>query len=251
MRHGVDAAPAVARDFVERLVTGTATGTATEAAIAEFGLDGGRRYRALHGRLTDGTDLRALERELRLVAPSGRRTGLVAMIGGDVYGFVSDITGVRVTGCTAGISRPATLDGIPGEFRAATRALETALRSGLRGLVRLEDAGLWAAVVADSDVTELLLRRYVEPFGGAAGTAVLETVERYLANGRRPGPTGRDLYIHTNTVRYRLSRFETVTGRSLQDARTMVEVWWALQARRMRAAGERQRWRLPARPAAG
>jgi hypothetical protein len=224
-----------ARDFVERIVTGTLTRTAIEAGIAEFGLDEGRCYHALHGRFTGAADLRAVERDLRLVARSGRRTGLVATVGGDVYGFVSDVSGVRVTGFTAGISRPTTLDGVPRELRVATRALQTALRSGLRGLVRLEDAGLWAAVVTDSDVTELLLRRYVEPFGGAGGADVLETVERYLANGRRPGPTGRDLYIHTNTVRYRLSRFEAVTGRSLQDARTMVEVWWALQARRIRA----------------
>lgn len=220
------------RDFVERLVAGTLTGSAIDAGSDEFGLDDGRHYHALHGRLTGATDLRTVERDLRLVARSGRRTGLVATVGGDVYGFVSDVADVRVTGFTAGISRPTTLAGVPGELRVATRALEAALRSGLRGLVRLEDAGLWAAVVADSDVTDLLVRRYVEPFGGPAGAAVLETVERFLANGRRPGPTGRDLYVHTNTVRYRLARFESVTGRSLQDARTMVEVWWALQARR-------------------
>jgi sugar diacid utilization regulator len=113
---------------------------------------------------------------------------------------------------------------------------------GVSGLVRLEDLGLRAAVVADPDISELLLRRYVEPFGtGEAGGAVLATVERFLANRRRPGPTGLDLFIHANTVRYRLARFEAVTGRSLQDVRTVVEVWWALEARRSASTADRMR----------
>jgi DNA-binding PucR family transcriptional regulator len=84
-------------------------------------------------------------------------------------------------------------------------------------------------------VTRVLVGRYITPFTeqGETGEAILQTVERYLANQGSPGRTADELFVHTNTVRYRLSRFEAVTGCSLRDAQSMVEVWWALEGRRL------------------
>ena len=41
------------------------------------------------------------------------------------------------------------------------------------------------------------------------------------------------LGLHANTVRHRLERFEEITGRSLRETETVVELWWALQRRRL------------------
>jgi DNA-binding PucR family transcriptional regulator len=41
------------------------------------------------------------------------------------------------------------------------------------------------------------------------------------------------LDVHPNTVRRRLDRFEEATGRSLRETETVVEVWWAVQRRRL------------------
>ncbi len=62
---------------------------------------------------------------------------------------------------------------------------------------------------------------------------MLTTVERYLANDRNVELTAKDLDVHPNTVRQRLDRFGEATGRSLRETETVVEVWWALQRRRL------------------
>jgi DNA-binding PucR family transcriptional regulator len=37
------------------------------------------------------------------------------------------------------------------------------------------------------------------------------------------------LFVHPNTLRYRIGRFEEITGTNLRNPRTALEVWWALQ----------------------
>jgi len=74
----------------------------------------------------------------------------------------------------------------------------------------------------------VLHQRYIEPLLelGAAGQVILGTVAEFLRRRRNVAGTGRALFVHDNTVRYRLERFENVTGCSLKDVRTMTEVWW-------------------------
>lgn len=37
------------------------------------------------------------------------------------------------------------------------------------------------------------------------------------------------LFVHQNTLRYRIGRFESLTGVSLRDPKVAFEVWWALE----------------------
>ena len=37
----------------------------------------------------------------------------------------------------------------------------------------------------------------------------------------------------SNTLRHRLRRFEEATGATLRDPRDLVELWWALERRRL------------------
>jgi DNA-binding PucR family transcriptional regulator len=86
--------------------------------------------------------------------------------------------------------------------------------------------------VADPEVGERLVRRYIEPIRhGAARSAeaLLEAIERYLACGLRAEAAAAELNVHPNTLRYRLSRFEQLTGADLHDIAVVAEVWWALQ----------------------
>jgi DNA-binding PucR family transcriptional regulator len=92
---------------------------------------------------------------------------------------------------------------------------------------------LRAAVLADPDVGEAMHARYIAPFEGR-GDAILETVDRYLAEDCRLARTAAAMFLHANTVRYRLGRFEQETGASLRTPRSLAEVWWALERRRLR-----------------
>jgi hypothetical protein len=66
--------------------------------------------------------------------------------------------------------------------------------------------------------------RVVRPLRGA-GAEVLETVRAVLGSGGNLEATARALFVHPNTVRYRLKRATELTGLSATDARGS----WTLQ----------------------
>ncbi|HET6152668.1 MAG TPA: helix-turn-helix domain-containing protein, partial [Marmoricola sp.] len=69
------------------------------------------------------------------------------------------------------------------------------------------------ALGGDIPARRALVEQVYAPLA-AAGGAVLETVESYLAHGSSIEAAGRTLFVHANTVRYRLKRATEVTGLS-------------------------------------
>ncbi|UGT55983.1 PucR family transcriptional regulator [Nocardia asteroides] len=59
---------------------------------------------------------------------------------------------------------------------------------------------------------------------------LLETLETWFAAGGSAATTGERLFLHPNTVRYRLRRVEKLTGRSLSDPAAVRDLGAALQA---------------------
>ncbi|MFE5476370.1 PucR family transcriptional regulator [Nocardia sp. NPDC056541] len=59
---------------------------------------------------------------------------------------------------------------------------------------------------------------------------LLETLETWFAAGGSAATTGESLYLHANTVRYRLRHIEKLTGRSLTDPAAVRDLGAALQA---------------------
>ena len=240
--------------FVRRVMSGSIAASEIGSGAEAYGLDRDRHYRAFRARPAPGADsVRTMERYLRVAGTGERRNGMMALIDGDLCGFVAVLPG-EPPPTAVGVSPPVPLHGVPAVFRLATRALETALALGRREVVGLEDLGLHPAVVADHDLGELLHDRFVAPFdrvAGGSGAAILETVECYLRNGNRIEATRQQLFLHTNTVRYRLSRFESITGCSLRDNEALVQVWWALAWDRLHRAVDRGGEQRPYRDAAG
>jgi DNA-binding PucR family transcriptional regulator len=119
-------------------------------------------------------------------------------------------------------------------FRQAGRALETALALGAKGVFSFGDLGLQPAIANDADLGAVMVTHYVDSvLALPAGSAILDTAERYLANDRSVDLTAKDLDVHPNTVRHCLERFGGITDRSLRETETLVELWWALQRRRL------------------
>ena len=130
-----------------------------------------------------------------------------------------------------GAGPPADLTGIEPSFATASRVLEVAERFGRPGIHRLEDLSLRVAVAAEDELGELLVNRYLRPLDklGAKSGAVLETVAAFIEHGLSVKATAEALDVHQNTVRYRLGRFEELTGAVLERPVIAFEVWWAMQ----------------------
>ncbi|GAA1852816.1 hypothetical protein GCM10009836_36110 [Pseudonocardia ailaonensis] len=199
--------------------------------LDSFGIDWTGPLHAVRARLEPGTPLDVLRRHLAHDAVGGRSTGLVALIDRDLCGFVTSpppAPGPMVVG----ISEPVAFLDLPRAFELASRAMHTALAFDLpAGIYDLAGLGVRAAVTADRDVGIELHRRFVAAFAprGESGAAIVDTVRRYLDNGQRLDLTADALWVHVNTVRYRITRFEQLTGCSLKNTEDLVAVWWALQ----------------------
>ncbi|CAD5919806.1 PucR family transcriptional regulator [Streptomyces sp. KY75] len=108
------------------------------------------------------------------------------------------------------------------------------------GVARFDDdplAMLVAAAPAEAaHLVEVALRPVLD-LPAAERSRLLQTLEHWFASGGSADTAARSLFVHPNTVRYRLRRIEELTGRPLTDPRTAADVRAALLAVRNRSPG--------------
>jgi hypothetical protein len=221
------------------VVRGVLLGGIGDRAIGDlerFGVDPAREHYAVRVRPGARFDVGQIEQWLGTRPSSVRPNGLVALIDGDVAGFVADRPPDAGVAVCAGVAGPVPLTMISDAFRLASRALEAAATTGRSGLTEFSALGLIPAVLSDTDVGSGVVERYIRPLeqDGRAGATVLETVRLYLEHDCQVPETAAALGVHPNTVRYRISRFEQVTDCSLRHTTSLVEAWWALRRHRIR-----------------
>ncbi|QCU78468.1 PucR family transcriptional regulator [Citricoccus sp. SGAir0253] len=170
-----------------------------------------------------------------LAAPRGE--GAVGILVGDA-GPARPAAGVTIA-----VGPPVALADLRDSFEGATRVLEAARRVGWDGVVDVERLSWRMAIPASPETTRMLHERHVEPVlaEGAFGGLVLEALEAYLDHGMSIPLAAAAIPVHVNTLRYRLKRYEELTGASLQQPETLIEASWALAAQRglRRGAPER------------
>jgi hypothetical protein len=212
-------------DLVRGVLFGTLAPGDVRGQLESYGLDPGREYIAVRARPAD----RSIEHVLGFHDARQHRRGLSAIVDGDLAGLLRE----RPTGVPqgiVGIGPPRTLDRLAESFRLATRALVTAAAFGLTGTFDVGQLGLRPAIVADADVGDALWRRYLNPLGATRSAAELTaSLRAYFESDLHVERAADRLFVHPNTLRYRLGRFEELTGASLRDPVVAFEVWWALE----------------------
>jgi DNA-binding PucR family transcriptional regulator len=175
------------------------------------------------GRSAEAVD--AIKRSARargldaLCAVQGER--LVVVLGGvdDVDKAAGSISGhfgpgAIVTGPVVGDLRAAGLSARPATAGlSAAAAWPEAPRP-----VSTDDLLPERALNGDDDARAQLVDEIYRPLA-AAGSGLLDTLTAYLDTSSSIEGTGRRLFVHPNTVRYRLRRIADVTGLSPTDAR--------------------------------
>ncbi|WP_426402974.1 helix-turn-helix domain-containing protein [Streptomyces sp. R-07] len=77
-------------------------------------------------------------------------------------------------------------------------------------------------------------------FGHTSGSrraTLVRTLDAYLRADANAEAAAAALYVHPNTLRYRLRTFTRVTGLDLGRAEDTMQVWWALRHLEAAAAG--------------
>jgi len=199
--------------FVFALLTGTLDPDELRRESATFGIDPEREYIPFRAR-----------GRLKLDAMS-------IALDHDVAGLAT-ATPSPPPGVTLGFAAPARLESLPSGFAHASRALQTALAFGQVGAYSLADLSIRPAILADEALGDAFAERHLAPLAGL-GMELEDTLRTYLDLGMRIDDTARALHVHANTLRHRLRRFEGATGANLRDPRVVVELWWALERRRL------------------
>ncbi|MDF3290533.1 PucR family transcriptional regulator [Streptomyces silvisoli] len=160
---------------------------------------------------------------------------LVTAVDGDVAGLlVARPRGLR-RHLVVGLGAAVPPYRLAAEFTQATQALTTAVCFGLVGAFTREELGLRAAVVSAPALGQQLVEQRLAPLHerGEEGAQLEEAVAAYLRYGMRIEAAARTLFVHPNTLRNRLRRFEEATGTSLREPADLAEIWWALAHRRI------------------
>lgn len=120
---------------------------------------------------------------------------------------------------------------LPRAAREARWALQAA-RTRRTRIIRYgeDEASSWTVPLEGS---EELLEHVLGPlrdYDRMHQTELVRTLAVLLRNNRSPTPTAAELFIHRQTLVYRIRRIEELTSRSVSRTQDVVELWLALRA---------------------
>jgi purine catabolism regulator len=134
--------------------------------------------------------------------------------------------------CRLGVSDPFSgASGLIDATRQARWALET-IHQGDSGLARYGNEGDTFLPRTLSEARQAA-ERVLEPvldYDREHGTDLIRTLQTYLECDRSPKQTAKRLFIHNQTVNYRISRVEELTGRTMRSTSDISELWFGLRA---------------------
>ncbi|WP_199589056.1 CdaR family transcriptional regulator [Blastococcus sp. TF02A-26] len=116
-------------------------------------------------------------------------------------------------------------------YARAERALQLGLRAA--GTAPLDTEERLAELVLRADATALadLRRRVLAPLDGVSAVArekLTETLRSWLLHQGRRDQVAAELFVHPQTVRYRMGQLRDLFGDRLEDPRTVLELTVAL-----------------------
>ncbi|MHB1518021.1 MAG: PucR family transcriptional regulator [Acidimicrobiales bacterium] len=217
-------------NFLRGVITGSLAMPELAEQARGHGLDPRCPHRAFRAVVPATTPLYLVERSLLQGGAI-----VIGIADGGLSGLATDRIVVGELPVTVGMGPLADLSDLRSSFSVASRVLAAATGFGLTGVHDLESLSLKLPIANEEAVGDALVDRYFGPLRDLrrSGIAIEQSVAVYLAEGLRVDPTARRLFVHPNTLRYRLARFEDLTGADLSRTETVVEVWWALERRRL------------------
>lgn len=224
-------------EFLRALLFGGASPGEVAAEAPAYRLSAERMYLPFQAEPGPGAQLAELERRITASGGLPDQPALVGLIEGSLAGVLAKVPDLGEHPATLVVGPATELSRVPASYLLACRGLQAAVGFQMPGVHRVEDLALLVAVCSEDFVGSHLVRRYLDPLRALRGSAadVEQTLWDYLRAGLRVDEAARAGFVHPNTVRHRLGRFEDVTGADLHRPEDLVGVWWALQRRRLGA----------------
>jgi putative transposase len=215
-------------EWLMALLAGTLDPAQLEQGIATYRLGRETGYVPF---CTGARDDAALERGLHVLTEHFRNIGTAMLLpnDGQLVGILPEVP-PGLPWLLVAVGPPACPEQLAASYSVARHVLAAASLHFSEGVHTVEALGWRIGVPLAPELPALVRVRYLEPLhaSGAFGSQVVEALRAYLEHDRNIPQTAAALHVHVNTLRYRLNRFEEVTGQSLMQTDTLVELAWAL-----------------------
>ena len=231
---------------IDNLVSGSVVGDPLPSQLAALGWHDVGPIAAIVGSTPDDqsdatlAEVHARTRRLGLDAMAGMHAGrLIVVVSG-----VTDAMDIATRLLPTFGAGPVVVGPLAKDISAASGVTRAAL-SGLRAVpawptaprpVSSDDLLPERALAGDADARSQLIDAVYRPLVGA-GDVLLETVAAFLDAGGALEATARALFVHANTVRYRLRRVAEVCGEVPTDPRGALTLRVALVLGRLENSG--------------
>ncbi len=223
------------RDFLTRLFQGSLSAAEQQVRSSGLGLPGDQEYQVVLGRGFAPCDwVSGIEGAFSsLHAPA-----LADDVEGGLVGVVPVLESVDAATSRAGgwqelrggvfaLGRPVHMGNLAASLEEA-RTVLASLEPGIAGCFDVRSRGWRLAVACIPWLGDLLGQSLVEPLHDShgVGESLLVYVWAFLEHGRSYRDAAQALYVHENTLRNKVAKFEQITGRSLSDIDTCIELMW-------------------------
>lgn len=227
---------------IDRLVNGMEVGDTLPSQLAALGWHSHGPIGVVVGPAPDGPShdvlarVHAQSRRLRLDAMAGVHGNRLVIVHGDA-GDAGEVAGrfLPLFGDGPVVVGPSTRNSA--EASRITRAALSGLRAapawvGAPRPVHASDLLPERVLLGDTDARDELLAGVYRPLV-AAGDVLLDTLRAFLDSGTALEATARALFVHANTVRYRLRRVAEICGETPTDPRGAFVLRFALTLGRL------------------
>lgn len=221
-------------DFLRAVLHGTLPPQQVKVESGDFGLDAAIPYYPVRARPSSGGNETRISLLIQRTCATTTHRPVLAVVDGDVVAVAPKPPSADSAASTLiAVGDPAELTSLAEPFRAATLALETGLAFGRTGVVTLEDLGALPAIILADDLAALLQRRYLGELDRDQGSNadIARTVWTWLQCDQNVDEVARQMHIHRNTVRYRLTRFKELTELDLRQTNGLIAAWLSLGRR--------------------
>jgi len=203
-------------------------------AFAQHGADetllrnGQHRLRAMAAELPNADRSLVVARgdELVLIFPAEGEADSMAP---HLVSFIERASGVIGTGLSAGLGRAReSITELSGSYREASIALAAARAGSSSPLAVYGEVLIEELILRERAVARRLARTILEPLDPHPD--LLATLVSYMEHGPSLPAVAKRLYLHPNTVAYRLARVKELTGRDPKSPAGVAELFLALRA---------------------
>lgn len=139
------------------------------------------------------------------------------------------------------LSNPTPLNLLSVAYREADRIAQVSCKCHIdKRIVRHSDLGIFSLLAMIPNQADAMgyaegMLEELYQYDAENGTSLMDTLEKYLENGCNAKLTARQLFIHYNTMLYRLEKIQQILGMDMENADNRLQLQIALKLYNMRS----------------